>query len=166
MESKLEKCHHCGEEKENCYHGFISMCLPVPEMEAKIDKWNLINAYTTYIKECTENYTTHNIRVTEAEIPQHWKPSVTLDMGELLTQEQFNSKVKSDDNFAEKWGREDWFKNLERTDLTEEESKELDDLCFYDQMLNTVGRGVQCDDCGKKEAELYEKYYPKTDLKI
>ena len=29
-----------------------------------------------------------------------------------------------------------------------------------DQLLNTVGRGVQCNDCGKKEAELYEKYYP------
>lgn len=26
----------------------------------------------------------------------------------------------------------------------------------------TSRRGVQCDDCGKKEAELYEKYYPKS----
>ena len=98
MESKLETCQHCGEEKENCYHGFIAMTLPIPEAEAKIDKW----------------------------------------------------------------GREDWFKNLERTDLTEEEMKELDDLCFYDQLLNTVGRGIQCNDCGKKEAELYEIYYPRN----
>jgi hypothetical protein len=98
MESKLETCHHCGKEKENCYHGFITMCIPVPEMEAKIDKW----------------------------------------------------------------GRSNWFENLERTDLTEEESKELDQICFYDQILNTVGRGIQCDDCGRKESELYEKYYPKS----
>jgi hypothetical protein len=98
MESKLETCQHCGEEKEDCYHGFISMTLPIPEAEALI----------------------------------------------------------------EKWGREDWFKNLEREDLTEEESEELDGLCFYDQLLNTVGRGIQCDGCGKKEAELYEKYYPRN----
>jgi hypothetical protein len=98
MESKLEKCHHCGEEKENCYHGFITICIPVPEMEAKIDKW----------------------------------------------------------------GRKDWWENLERTDLTPEQMEELDQICCYDQALSTVGRGVQCDDCGKKESELYEKYYPKT----
>ena len=62
----------------------------------------------------------------------------------------------------DKWGRKDWWKNLERTDLTEEEMKELDNLSSYDQLLNTVGRGVQCDDCAKKEAELYEIYYPKS----
>jgi hypothetical protein len=96
--NKLQKCQHCGEEKENCFHGFITMCIPVPEMEEKINRW----------------------------------------------------------------GRENWFENLERTNLTEEESKELDQICFYDQMLNTVGRGVQCDDCGKKEAELYDRYYPRV----
>jgi DNA-directed RNA polymerase subunit N (RpoN/RPB10) len=98
MESKLEKCHHCGEEKENCYHGFIAMTIPIPEAEALIDKW----------------------------------------------------------------GREDWWKNFERIDLTEEQAKELDELGMYDQLLNTVGRGVQCDDCAKKEAELYDKYYPRN----
>ena len=61
----------------------------------------------------------------------------------------------------DKWGRKDWRENLEREDLTEEEMKELDNLSMYDQMLSSVGRGVQCNDCGKKEAELYEKYYPK-----
>lgn len=95
---KLETCHHCGEQKENCYHGFISLCIPIPDAEALIDKW----------------------------------------------------------------GRKDWWKNLERDDLTEDEMLELDNLSSYDQMLNTVGRGVQCDDCGRKEAELYEKYYPKN----
>jgi hypothetical protein len=96
---KLETCQHCGEQKENCYHGFITMCIPVPEMEAKIDKW----------------------------------------------------------------GRKDWWENLERTDLTEEEIEELDQICCYDQMLSTVGRGVQCSDCIKKEEELYEKYYPRVE---
>ena len=98
MENKLETCHHCGEEKENCYHGYIAMTIPIPEMEVMIDKW----------------------------------------------------------------GRSNWWENLERTDLTEEEMKELDNLSMYDQMLSTVGRGVQCDDCAKKESELYEKYYPKS----
>ena len=62
----------------------------------------------------------------------------------------------------DKWGRKDWWENLERTDLTPEQMEELDRICSYDQALNTVGRGVQCDDCGKKEVELYEKYYPKS----
>lgn len=95
---KLETCHHCGEQKEDCYHGYISLLIPLPRIEEMIDKW----------------------------------------------------------------GRKDWFKNLERTDLTEEEMEELDGIATYDQLLNTVGKGIQCDDCGKKEAELYEKYYPKS----
>ena len=98
MELIKEKCHHCGEEKENCYHGFISMTLPIPEAEAIIDKW----------------------------------------------------------------GRDNWWSNLERIDLTEEETKELESLTMYDQLLNTVGRGIQCDECGIKEAELYKKYYPEN----
>ena len=98
MENKLETCHHCGEEKENCYHGFIPLLIPIPRIEEMIDRW----------------------------------------------------------------GREDWFKNLEREDLTEEEIKELDNLATYDQLLNTIARGFQCDDCGRREAELYEKYYPRN----
>ena len=98
MELIKEKCHHCGEEKENCYHGFISMTLPIPEAEDIIDKW----------------------------------------------------------------GRDNWFENLERTDLTEDDCKELESLATYDQLLNTVGRGIQCDECGIKEAELYKKYYPEN----
>ena len=93
----LETCHHCGEEKEDCYHGYIAMTLPIPEAEALI----------------------------------------------------------------EKWGREDWWKNLERTNLTEDEMNELEGLATYDQLLSTVGRGVQCDDCAMKETELYSQYYPK-----
>ena len=94
--SKIETCHHCGEQKENCYHGYIAMTLPIPEAEALI----------------------------------------------------------------EKWGGKEWWKNLEREDLTEDEMNELEGLATYDQLLSTVGRGVQCDDCANKEAELYVKYYP------
>jgi hypothetical protein len=39
---------------------------------------------------------------------------------------------------------------------TEDEFKELDGLTMYDQLLSTVGRGVQCNDCAQKEAELYK----------
>ena len=151
MENKLETCHHCGEEKENCYHGFIAMCIPIPEAEEKIEKWNLIDAYENFINN-----------------PDYKAESVVDLMGsqagkliKCSTQEEFNNKIKTDSEFSKKWYTKTWWKNLERTDLTEEESKELDDLATYDQLLNTVGRGVQCDDCGKKEAELYEIYYPK-----
>jgi hypothetical protein len=37
--SKLARCHHCGEEKENCYHGYIAMTIPIPEAEADKQKW-------------------------------------------------------------------------------------------------------------------------------
>ena len=60
----------------------------------------------------------------------------------------------------DKWGRGDWWENLERTDLSLEEVIELDDLSMYDQLLNTIGRGAQCSDCEAKEIELYNKYYP------
>lgn len=96
MLDNVETCHHCGEQKTDYYRGFISMIIPHPDLESKIDKW----------------------------------------------------------------GRDNWWENLERTDLTEEETKELNNLASYDQALNTVGRGVQCDDCGKKEEELYNQYYP------
>lgn len=96
MLDNVETCHHCGKQKTNCYHGFISMAIPIPEYEEKINKW----------------------------------------------------------------GRDNWWENLERTDLTEDETKELSSLALYDQALNTVGRGIQCDDCCKKEIELYNQYYP------
>ena len=137
--NKLEECLHCGEERENCYHGFISMGLPIPEAEALIEKWSLIDAYKRYS--------------TNSALAAHL---------ECFSQEEFINKIKTDSEFSKKWYTKDWWKNLERTDLTEQEMKELDDLGFYDQMLNTVGRGVQCDDCGKREAELYEKYYPEN----
>lgn len=94
-----QTCHHCGQEKENCYNGFIAMTLPIPEAEEQL----------------------------------------------------------------EQLGRKDWWKRLEEvTDIESEEYKKLDQLQMYDQLLNTVGRGVQCNDCAIKENELYEKYYPQN----
>lgn len=136
--SKLETCHHCGEQKQDCYHGFIAMCIPIPEAEAQIEKWNLIDAYKSFEKQCVKG------------------------TGKKMTQEEFNNFIKINPEFSKLWFTKNWWKNLERTDLTPEEFKELDNLNMYDQLLNTVGRGVQCDDCGKKEADLYEKYYPKS----
>ena len=99
-------------------------------------KWNLIDAYKTLLNQ-------HENKLSRP-------PS----------QEEFNNTIKTHPEFSKKWSTKNWWKNLERTDLTYEEAKELDDLCSYDQFLNTVGRGIQCNDCGKLEAELYEKYYP------
>lgn len=168
---KLEKCHHCGEQKEDCYHGFIAMCLPIPEAEAKIEKWNLIDAYKRYLIYTIEGvkngfdkikgYLDNCLVEFDGSYKHFSNPSFQYGY-RPHTQEEFINKIKTDNEFAEKWYTKNWFENLERTDLTEEEMKELDDLSFYDQMLNTVGRGVQCNDCGKKESELYEKYYPKS----
>ena len=62
----------------------------------------------------------------------------------------------------DKWGRSNWWEHMERTDLTEDEIQELDQLSFYNQALNTVGRGYQCDGCYELEGKLYNKYYPEN----
>ena len=56
----------------------------------------------------------------------------------------------------QKYGIE-WWKAMERTDLSEEEDKELDQLNFYDQLVNTIGRGVACEVCLQKEDDWYNK---------
>ena len=66
------------------------------------------------------------------------------------------------EDLIDKWGRLSWWEHMERTDLTEDETKELEQLSFYDQMLNTVGRGYQCDRCCELEEKLYNKYYPEN----
>ena len=161
MENKLETCHHCGEQKENCYHGYIAMCIPIPEAEAKKEKWNLINAYNNYADTVDKRWMNSGVGDLDDMI---YDRLLFIDGDEIriLKQEEFNYATEIDPEFSKKWNTKDWWKNLEREDLTEEESKELDQLSTYDQLLNTVGRGVQCDDCGRKEADLYEKYYPKN----
>jgi len=149
---KLETCHHCGEEKEDCFHGYIAMTIPIPEAEALIEKWNLIDAYKNFIN--NPDY--------KAESVADLMSSQAGQLVKCSTQEEFNNKIKTDPEFSKKWFTRTWWKGFERTDLNEKDRKEMDDLATYDQLLNTVGRGVQCDDCGKKEAELYEKYYPKN----
>jgi hypothetical protein len=152
---KLETCHHCGEQKEDCYHGHIAMTLPIPEAETLIEKWNLIDAYKTYLGQFDELDPIEKLSAGSIFIGA-MKPFIPF------TQEEFIDRIKNHEWFSKKWYTKTWWKNLERTDLTEEEIKELDGLCTYDQLLSTVGRGVQCDDCAAKEEELYEKYYPRN----
>jgi hypothetical protein len=59
----------------------------------------------------------------------------------------------------DKLGRNNWWKLLEKIDMSEELEKELEELTYYDQLLNTVGRGVICSKCSTKENELLNKYY-------
>ena len=61
---------------------------------------------------------------------------------------------------------DEWFKNLERTDLTPHEGKDLDNLNFYDQLLNTVTKGILCNSCYEKDIELLDKYYPSITLEL
>lgn len=63
----------------------------------------------------------------------------------------------------DKLGRNDWWKKLEDPTTSKAELKRLDELAFYDQLLNTVGRGILCEDCIEKDDKLYEKYYGKND---
>lgn len=58
----------------------------------------------------------------------------------------------------DKLGRDDWWENVD----WDNPSKELDELSFYDQLLNTVGRGYACKDCLDKEDKLLEKYYNRS----
>jgi thymidylate synthase len=62
------------------------------------------DAYKNYLNNCTENYKNHNKNVVETDIPDHWKDSVKLDLSELLSEEEFINKIKTDDKFAKKWG--------------------------------------------------------------
>jgi hypothetical protein len=158
---KLETCHHCGELKEDCFHGFIAMTLPIPEAEALIEKWNLIDAYNNYADTVDKKWMNSGVGDLDDMI---YDRLLFIDGDEIriLKQEEFNYGIKIDPEFSKKWFTKTWFKNLERTDLTEEEMKELDGLATYDQLLSTIGRGVQCDDCAAKEEELYEKYYPRN----
>jgi hypothetical protein len=66
------------------------------------------------------------------------------------------------EDLIDKWKRENWWENLERKDLTPEEQNELTKISYYDQMLNTVSRGVICEECSIKENQLYNKYYPEV----
>jgi len=57
-------------------------------------------------------------------------------------------------------GRNDWWERMKEPNLPEKEAKELEDLCLYDQLVNTVGRGFACKKCMEEEHKMYEKYYP------
>ena len=48
---------------------------------------------------------------------------------------------------------EDWWKADKQVD-----SKEMDDLHFYDQLINTMGKSYVCKECIVKDDELYQKY--------
>ena len=60
----------------------------------------------------------------------------------------------------EKLGRKDWWEKVDWDNPSEED----DQLGFYDQLLNTVGRGYACEGCLEKEDRLMKKYYDR-DLK-
>ena len=62
------------------------------------------DCYKFYLNNCTENYKNHNKNVVETDIPDHWKDSVKLDLSELLSEEEFINKIKTDDEFAKTWG--------------------------------------------------------------
>jgi hypothetical protein len=69
--------------------------------------------------------------------------------------------IEEMENIIDKWGRTNWWENLEGQDLSKEQELELEQLYLYDQALNTIGRGVMCLDCLLEEDRLYAKYYPK-----
>ena len=62
------------------------------------------DCYANYLNNCTENYKNHNKNVVETDIPDHWKDSVKLDLSELLSEEEFINKIKTDNTFAQVWG--------------------------------------------------------------
>ena len=57
-------------------------------------------------------------------------------------------------DFQKKYGEQWW-------DSKEIDPKILDDVMFYDQLTNTVGKGVVCKDCLEKEDKIYTKFQKK-----
>lgn len=55
----------------------------------------------------------------------------------------------------DKLGRKDWWVKID----WDNPSQEIDELMFYDQLLNTIGKGYACDKCLEKEDKLLNKYY-------
>jgi len=62
--------------------------------------------YSTYLKVCQKNYISHNNDVNNADIPKRFKKDLILDLNELLTEEEFKSKIKTNNKFAKLWGIE------------------------------------------------------------
>ena len=55
----------------------------------------------------------------------------------------------------DKLGRKNWWEKLN----FDTPSQEVESLMFYDQLLNTIGKGYACNKCLEKEDELLNKYY-------
>ena len=78
----------------------------------------------------------------ETDLPQTYHA-----MGPL--QEKYELLMQG---FEKKYGSK-WY------DKGEEIGKELlDDVCFYDQVVNTVSRGIVCADCLDKDDKVYTKF--------
>ena len=73
-------------------------------------------------------------------------PNTYHAMGPLS--EQFENQIK---DFDEKYGKE-WWENKEI------DNKILDNLIQYDQIVNTVSRGIVCADCLDKDDKVYTKF--------
>lgn len=66
--------------------------------------------------------------------------------------------IESMEVLKKTYGGNEWYKWFERDDLTKDDYINLDKLSSYDQMLNTIGKGILCPECLKKEDELLKKY--------
>lgn len=49
---------------------------------------------------------------------------------------------------------ESWYERQDRID-----NATYDELAFYDQLTNTVGKGIVCAPCGDKDNLNYDKYH-------
>ena len=58
--------------------------------------------------------------------------------------------------FENKYG-ETWY------DSEEIDPKLLNDVAFYDQIVNTVGKGIVCADCLDKDDKVYSKFKKKDE---
>ena len=68
------------------------------------------------------------------------------------------------EDLIDRWGRNDWWENLDKDPhlLTPEQTQELEEMSFYDQLLNTIGRGYMCKECIELEDKLLTQYYPQN----
>ena len=78
----------------------------------------------------------------ETNLPQTYHAMGPLQEKYELLMQGFEKK------YGEKWH-----------DKEEEIGKKLlEEVCFYDQIVNTVSKGIVCADCLDKDDEMYKKF--------
>ena len=80
-------------------------------------------------------------------------------MEETIKQDKTSSHKEFEKLLSEDLGNRKFKEGEIATGIVEEIGKKLlDEVCFYDQIVNTVSKGIVCADCLDKDDEMYNKF--------